>query len=165
MKLAALAAIPMLALSGSAVASTLNFVETTPGGSYSFTLDTSTEQFEFLGFDFRPTTVTSSLGSSVVDVSTFIGLNISGSPLFSFTKNLGQNFIVDDLNGSQPSETFAVGTFTGVSGEDSATLSITDAAISGAPEPGAWALLFAGVAMLGAVLRFVRRRQGALLAA
>lgn len=38
-------------------------------------------------------------------------------------------------------------------------------AISATPEPGAWALMFAGVAMLGMVLRFGRRQQGAALAA
>ena len=37
--------------------------------------------------------------------------------------------------------------------------------VSPAPEPSAWALMFAGVAMLGMALRFSRRRQGALLVA
>lgn len=38
-------------------------------------------------------------------------------------------------------------------------------AVSAAPEPETWALMFAGVAMLGIMLRFGRRRQGAALVA
>ena len=38
-------------------------------------------------------------------------------------------------------------------------------AVPAAPEPGTWALMSAGVAMLGAMLRFGRRREGAALAA
>lgn len=50
------------------------------------------------------------------------------------------------------------------------TLQVTDISavpppVSAAPEPGTWALMFAGVAMLGMVLRVGRRQQGAALAA
>ena len=49
------------------------------------------------------------------------------------------------------------------------TLQVTDISapppVSAAPEPSTWVLMFAGVAMLGAMLRFGRRRQGAPLAA
>lgn len=49
------------------------------------------------------------------------------------------------------------------------SLQVTDISapppVSAAPEPGTWALMFAGVALLGAMLRFGRRRQGAALAA
>lgn len=44
-------------------------------------------------------------------------------------------------------------------------VTITPEAVSAAPEPETWVLMFAGVAMLGAALRFDRRRQGAALAA
>jgi len=37
--------------------------------------------------------------------------------------------------------------------------------ISAAPEPGVWALMIAGVAMIGSVLRFSRKQNGALAVA
>lgn len=49
-------------------------------------------------------------------------------------------------------------------GNHDETYAFNIAAVSAAPEPGVWALMIAGLGLMGAALRFGRRRQGAMLA-
>ena len=45
------------------------------------------------------------------------------------------------------------------------TFTVGPAAVSAAPEPGVWALMFGGIAMMGAMMRFGRRRSGGAVVA
>ena len=64
-------------------------------------------------------------------------------------------------SGTSQSFTFSVPTVTGVD----ASTGLDSVSISAAPEPGVWALMIAGLAMMGGALRLRRRQTGAVAAA
>ena len=87
-------------------------------------------------------------------LETYNGFNLEGAQLFI---------------GSTSSPTFLTGTFTlddYPSGTPNGVLTIApEVSVSAAPEPSTWALMIAGVGVMGAALRFARRRDGVYAAA
>ncbi|HXQ16452.1 MAG TPA: PEP-CTERM sorting domain-containing protein [Caulobacteraceae bacterium] len=74
-----------------------------------------------------------------------------------------QAFYCTDPNGLTPTDNSTY--FTGNSANGPQLLyAINGVAASGAPEPGAWVMLLAGLGGVGAALRKARRRSGAVLA-
>ena len=166
MKLLTLALAATIATSGTTSAATFYFQEVSANDTVTFSLDTAKENYEGLGFDYGQTSVTTNSGSSTVDVGTFFGYGIQGSPAFSFAGSFGGGFISDDFSNTAASESFNLGTFSGQGADQlPATLTVSatpfTSAVSAAPEPGSWALLLGGVGILGAMLRagYARRRE------
>jgi len=116
-----------------------------------------TGSFEF-NLDSLPISTSSNIFYSAFDgTGNYAGINeISLSPLegtftlFDSSNNL--SYTVDS------SSIAATGKLDIVGSSDV----ISAAAVSAAPEPGVWVLLIAGVAMVGSLLRFSNKQQGAL---
>ena len=160
MKLLALAVAATIAMSGSASAATFYFQETTGTNTVSFSLDTANEKSISLGYDYGQTAVTSGSTVSNVDVQTFLGFYIGGTPAFQFSQP-GLGAFTNHATGG---ESFNVGSFTGQGFDQApATLQISatpfSSAVSAAPEPGTWALLLGGIGMLGGMMRAAKARR------
>lgn len=158
------AAATLLALPQLAAAEVFSFhsTETSALGSpvYDFSLDTSKATVAAEGFNFADVTISKDgVATTGNSVGAAYGTNIS-SPLFFYvdTDPSSKPFYTLDSNGL----VFNTGAFSIADGntDGEGTLTISGSPVSAAPEPGAWTLLIAGVACMGAALRFSRRRQG-----
>ena len=131
---------------------------------YDFKLDTDLASATPTGADFTGVVISKNdMDQPAGDISLQNLTNIASSEFFLVdTDTPTQDFYSGTGKGIQ----FNTGTFSIADGftDGEGKLTIADTAVSAAPEPGAWALMFVGVVMLGAMLRFGRRRQGAPLA-
>ena len=172
--LAPFVAAVLLATTGSALADIYRFDVNDPaatlGGqpfqNYFFFIDSSmspttydagTFSYEVIDFGSTFTPV------AVLDMVTFYDF----AELGGFANNLTTTFEqgAQVFNGMTSAPMFLDATFHYDTDQPNGgeTLQVTDISaplpISAAPEPGVWALLIAGVAMMGAALRFGRKRQ------
>ena len=145
----------------------LDFSETSAFGpaTYQAVVDTADAVDTSSGTTFREAEI--SRGGAVLPasaLSVLYGTNIASNYFFLIDTDTPTR---DFYTGSGTDVRFNVGSYSIADGatDGEGRLTISDTSISAAPEPGTWGLMLAGVALLGATLRFGRRRQGALLAA
>lgn len=155
-------------------------------GAYSFTYQGSTFSFSSTGDPYNPVAVQTSGGGEVTAFGGFLGAPLTPSsdyvnrgvvafgpdypvqfaafPTSTTTpySNSDNFFGLEAVNNGQTYYGFAYTTDTSFNGYGFETAPNTDitatTVLSAAPEPSSWALMIAGVAMIGTMLRAGRRR-------
>ena len=158
----------VVVLPSSAFAAVYNFssTETSAIGNptYTFAIDTATGVESGGATSFSGVTIAVNGAKSTGNTISFPSPTELGSSLFFFIdtdvpgpKSFGM--------GSGASVTFDPGTFSIADGftEGEGTLTISEAAVSAAPEPSAWLLMITGVAGVGLMLRQAKRKLGCRL--
>ena len=100
-------------------------------------------------YDFSVASVSDISYSNVPGVSSAVSLYLLGTTVDT---HLGDTATPTSL-------TLSFNSNGGSAYSSSATLSVPPSIVSGAPEPGIWALMIAGIGFMGAALRFGRRRD------
>ena len=145
------------AIPGSALATVYDFRSTEMSAlgnpAFSFVLDTSKAAYDMGVTTFTGVTITQDGVPSAGDSVFIPDTTDIGSPLFFFIDTDVPVTKAFD-SGAGTGITFNAGTYSIADGAKDGEGTLT---ISAAPEPTTWALMIAGVGMIGAALRFGRR--------